>query len=215
MPWGVGDAPNGLGSELTERAWARLTVGGVGAFRAEVVDFDTRRIVVAPEHPVAGAVGREALVTLGVGAQHASGIVAVVRSTATAHDGRACLVLELVADSGTDGRPQQDLPFAAKVDILVVSGRLHSDQPLRGVAVELSTREIVVRTERDLPMRTAALLRFAVPPNRGTTVQVRGKVAWCRPDPEAGFVQRFVFERVSGSASQQLVAAMRALAEGA
>jgi hypothetical protein len=189
-----------------------VTVGGIGAFEAEVLGFDALHIVVAPDREVASAVGRSALVTLGVGEQHESGLVAIVRSKTTTADGRECLVMEL-AESGSQ-RALLQLPFAAKVDMMLVSGRIRSDQPLRGVAVELSQRNIAVRAERDLPAHTLALLRFAVPPNRGATVQVRAKVISCQPDPDGGFVHNFSFERVTGTVAQQLAGALRALATG-
>ena len=210
MPNGPPQA-SALGSE---HAWARFTVGGVGVLHGDVVDFDDKHVTVALEQSVSGVVGRGALLTLGVGPHQESGLWATVTRTAVTADGRSCLVLGLVDGKGGGRRNADRVPFAAKVDLLVVSGRTKGEPRVRGVAVDLSTRGIDVRLDRDIAPGTAVLVRFPVPPNRGGAIQVRGTVASCRPDPDGGVVHGVTFERMSGTVVQQLQAALRALTLG-
>jgi hypothetical protein len=196
--------------ETTDQGWARLTIGGLGDIEGQIVDFDARRVVVAPSTPVRGALGASVVMTLGIGAQQATGLAAMVSGSTQLADGRHCLVLEL-AEAG--GRQRSDrVPFAAKVDILVVSGRAGSDAHLRAKATDLSARGIGVRLDRDLPTRTVVLLRFPVPPNRGATAQVRGHVVSCRADGDGQWLIGIAFERVTSGVSQQLLAAVRSIA---
>lgn len=197
-----------------EHPWARVTVGGVGILDGDVIDFDDRSVTIATAQPVRGAAGRPALLTLGMGADRRSGVMATVRATSTAPDGRACLLVDLDGPDTDDRRRHDRVPFAAKVDILIVSGVASSDPRVKSVAVDLTPRGIAVRGERDLPPRADVLLRFPVPPARGAVVQVRGKVRWCRADPESGWLIGISFERVSASAAQQLRNALKALTGG-
>jgi PilZ domain len=202
------------GAVDADRAWARGTVGGVGGLEGEIVAFGDGQVTVALASPVPGATGRAAILTLGVGRHQESGVWADVVAAATTSDGRPCLVLRLVERRGGGRREVERVPFAAKVDVLVVSGRRNGDAHVRGVAVDLSARGLGVQLDRDLPPGTTVLLRFPVPPNRGAVVQVRGSVVSCRPDEHGASVHGIAFERVSGTVSQQLQAALRALTRG-
>jgi hypothetical protein len=194
-----------------EHPWARITVGGVGVLDGDVIDFDDRSLTVATDQPVRGATGRPAILNLGLGADQRTGVLATVRATATTPDGRPCLLIDLDGGDIDDRRRHDRIPFAAKVDILIVSGVASSDARVKSIAVDLTTRGIAVRGERDLPPRADVLLRFPVPPVRGAIVQVRGKVRWCRPDTESGWLIGISFERVSGSTAQSLRNALKAI----
>ena len=103
--------------------------------------------------------------------------------------------------------------FAAKVEVMVVSARSASDHGYRITAFDLSKKGLGAFSEREIPIRSSALLRFEVPPNRGTIVQVRAIVAYCRAVGTRRFQVGFEFERVGATQLQQLAAAVVALSQ--
>lgn len=103
------------------------------------------------------------------------------------------------------------VPFTARVDVMVVSSRSSADHGYRIQAFDLSRRGLGAISEREIPNRSSVLLRFPVPPQRGTTIQLRGIVAYCRSIGTRRFQVGFEFERVGATQLHQLKAAVIAL----
>ncbi len=176
--------------------------------------FSDAEMTVALDQPVSDPLGRPVRLTVGVGRAQESGLWAAVTGTSRAPDGRSCLVLRIVDGRGGGRRDVARVPFDAKVDVLVVSSRANVEPRLRASALDLSTGGMALLLDRELPPGTTLLLRFAVPPNRGATAQVRGTVVSCRPEADGTVAHGIAFERVSGTVAQQLQLAVRAISDG-
>jgi hypothetical protein len=196
----------------TDRPWARLALAGAGELVGDVVEFGDGRLVVALDHAATAMVGRAVVLTLGVGRDQEGGLWAMITEAGTTTDGRACLTVRVVDGRGGGRRDVARVPFAAKVEVLVVSSRTNTEPRLRGSAIDLSTGGMALRLERDLPPGATLLLRFPVPPNRGATVQVRATVVSCRAADDE-WLHCVAFDRVSGTVAQQLQAAVRAISD--
>ena len=196
-----------------QRGWARLTVDGIGLLTGEVVGFNARIVVVALDHPVAVGPERDVTVSLGVDGREIAGVTGSTVMMIVHTDGRRCLAVELDDDMRARLRRNTRVPFGAKVEVMVVSARSASDHGYRITAFDLSKKGLGAFSEREIPIRSSALLRFAVPPHRGTIVQVRGVVAYCRAVGTRRFQVGFEFERVGATQLQQLAAAVVAISQ--
>ncbi len=200
------------GEQLALRAWARLSIDGVGLIEGEVVGFNRAIVVVAIAEAVRVPRDRVATISLGVDAEEAQGLLGTTMLAVTHADGRRCVAVALADDGELRQRTRIRVPFDTRVDAMVITSRTTSDHTYKYTAFDLSTKGIGVHGPREIPLRSEALLRFAVPPHRGTIVQVRGVVAYCRAVNPRSFQVGFEFDRVGRSQIQQLHAAVTHLA---
>ena len=182
-----------------ERGWAQLNIDGIGLLTGEVVGFNRRIAVVALDHAVAVGPGRYVSVAMGVEGRETEGVSGETIMMISHHDGRRCLAVELSDTTPATARRNTRMPFTGRVDVMVVSSRSSSDHGYRVQAFDLSRRGLGAVSEREIPVRGAVLLRFPVPPNRDTVVQVRAAVAYCRSAGSRRFQVGFEFERVGAT----------------
>ena len=192
------------------QGWATMNIEGTGEVSGVVVGFDTAVVVVALALPVDIIRNRGVLLTLGIDGRTVEGVSGTTTGTSKHPDGRQCIAIRLNRDDGdapspaASRRAKARVPFEAKVDAMVIASRTTADKNYRFQAIDLSSRGLGVTGARTIATKSRVLLRFALPPHRGATMQIRAVVAYFQRSSEAHIHVGFEFERVTAAQLTQL-----------
>jgi PilZ domain len=200
--------------------WASLNIEGLGDVSGAVVGFDTKVVVVALELPAEIVRGRAVVLALGIDGRTVQGIEGTTMGASKHHDGRLCVAVRLNSDGVDSGdfssrRSKARIPFEAKVDALVVTSRKATDKNYKFQAIDLSTRGLGAVGPREIPSKSGVLLRFAIPPHRGSVIQLRAFVSYYQRISDDQIQIGFEFERVTSAQLTQLNGAVMYLSHQA
>ncbi len=190
--------------------WATMNIDGIGEISGDVVGFDTVFVVVAVSLPVDVLHGRPVVLALGIDGRVVQGVSGTTSGISTHPDGRLCIAIRLDEDGqeptsdSQSRRAKLRVPFDAKIDAMVVASRKTTDKNYRFQAIDLSSRGIGASGAREVPTKSNVLLRFAVPPHRGATLQIRAVVSHFRRISESAVHVGFEFDRVTAAQLAQL-----------
>ena len=206
---------DGHGDHEGDLGWGRIKVAGGETYCGDIVGFDTHLVVIAFDQQVDIDVGRAATIAIGFSNRTARGVTGQTVMSLMGPDGRACIALAIDENGASRLRRVVRFPFAERIDVMIISSRSKDASASRVQSFNLSTRGLGAISPRAIAAGSSALLRFAVPPNRGSLVQVRGVVAYCREITSDAYQVGFKFERVGAGPSHLLHAAVSALSREA
>ncbi len=210
-------------SPRRSEAWAEIYIEGVGTFAGEVVGFDPQHTVVAFADPVSIPSGRAVVLALGVDDEQGQGVSGTSIATLTHADGRCCVAIALnesidrrTLTTSDERRRKARVPFVTRIEVMAITAKKSGDTNFRCEAYDLSTRGMGAVSHKEIKRASTVLLRFALPPHRGATAQVRASVAYSRAlGADLGIQLGFEFERVSASQLLQLNTAINYLSRTA
>ena len=187
-----------------------MNIEGIGEVSGVVVGFDTVVVVVALALSIDVTRGRGVVFALGIDGRTEQGLCGTTAGVSRHPDGRQCIAIRLNADGrGTPGglasrRAKVRVPFDAKIDALVVASRKATDKNYRFQAVDLSSRGLGTVGTREIATKSSVLLRFAVPPHRGSMLQIRAVVVHLQRISPGEVQVGFAFERVTAAQLTQV-----------
>lgn len=200
-------------AQPTQGLWAVATIGG-REVRGELVGFSRRIAVVAFDRAQPLGAGDMLRLRIGIdgGARTEDAtVIARVMHVLLTRDGRPAVAFTLPDDEAAARRAEARVPYEARVDLIVIDGRVGGDAHQRAHSIDLSANGISIRSDRELPPMTSVLLRLTLPHANGP-MQFRAQVRWCRPQGSQ-FLCGLVFSGLKGNQGREIAAAVLALTE--